>query len=400
MADIFISYSKSTASITESLAAELEAKGFTVWWDTALAPGDRFSDVILSELADARAVIVIWSSSSVKSDWVLAEARRAREARKLIPVRTEDVTINDIPPPFDVLHTELVSDRRAIGIALSKLGLNPAFGEQQKHLKRDHLVLLVHGINTYARWMDRLKPHLRSAGLEVSATSFGKFGIPRFLSPLTFLRKAAVDRVLADVDNAIDIFQQNNGSKPEKVSIISHSFGTYIVSQILANHAQYKWHRIIFCGSVIRDDYKFDKAVRSRFDGPLLNEVGSKDYWPVLAESAGWGYGSVGSNGFNNPAVETRWHEGFRHSDFFTPRFCQKFWVPFLLKERIEPADEAPENTPLWIRLVANLPLRWILLASIIGAPAFAVFLLLGGTESGYCAPIRFLTNNGLGWNC
>jgi hypothetical protein len=36
MADIFISYAKAARPVTEQLASELQAKGFTVWWDSAL----------------------------------------------------------------------------------------------------------------------------------------------------------------------------------------------------------------------------------------------------------------------------------------------------------------------------------------------------------------------------
>src|SRR5438105_3200727 len=123
MADIFISYSKGSAAQTERLAKELQAKGFTVWYDTSLIPGDSFRDVIMSELAQARAAIVIWDAASVKSEWVCSEASRARARRILIPVRTEDVRSHDIPPPFDSLHTELLSNRAAIESALAKLGV-------------------------------------------------------------------------------------------------------------------------------------------------------------------------------------------------------------------------------------------------------------------------------------
>jgi adenylate cyclase len=125
MADIFISYSKRSKAETEQLAADLRGKGFTVWYDTSLVPGDSFRDVIMSELALARAAIVIWTADSVKSDWVLSEASRARARRILIPVRADDVRSHDIPPPFDGLHTELLSNRSSIEAALAKLGVTP-----------------------------------------------------------------------------------------------------------------------------------------------------------------------------------------------------------------------------------------------------------------------------------
>jgi hypothetical protein len=125
VADVFISYSKSHRAVTEKLAAELEAKGLTVWWDTALVSGESYRKVILAELDKARAVIVIWTAASVDSDWVITEATRARARGILIPVRDSNVDPEDIPPPFGVLHTDIVSNRQAILLALAKLGVTP-----------------------------------------------------------------------------------------------------------------------------------------------------------------------------------------------------------------------------------------------------------------------------------
>jgi adenylate cyclase len=132
MADIFISYSKGSKAQTQQLADELRAKGFTVWYDTSLVPGDSFRNVITSELAQARAAIVIWTAASVKSDWVCAEASRARARGILIPVRVDDVRSHDIPLPFDSLHTELLSNRPAIDAALAKLGVTPTIGTKDE----------------------------------------------------------------------------------------------------------------------------------------------------------------------------------------------------------------------------------------------------------------------------
>ena len=131
MADIFISYSKAYRAQTEQLAQALQERGFTVWWDTSLVPGDSFKDVIVAELSRAQAAIVIWTPDSVRSDWVYSEASRARARRMLIPVRHEKVTLEDIPPPFDALHTELLSNAEAIEAALAKLGVKPLSPQPQ-----------------------------------------------------------------------------------------------------------------------------------------------------------------------------------------------------------------------------------------------------------------------------
>ena len=125
MADIFISYSKARHKITEELAAELEAKGFSVWWDTNLVAGVTYQDAILAELDRAQAVIVIWTLASVKSKWVYSEATRADSRGVLITVREEEVNPQDIPLPFNVFHTEMLSNRAAIDRALARLGLIP-----------------------------------------------------------------------------------------------------------------------------------------------------------------------------------------------------------------------------------------------------------------------------------
>jgi hypothetical protein len=126
VADVFISYSKSRQKETVDLAADLKSGGFTVWWDSNIAPGEIFRDVINAELAQARAVIVIWTPASVKSNWVISEVTRAHRRRILIAVHSPDLNRDDIPSPFDVVHTELVGNRAAIFAALAKMGVAPS----------------------------------------------------------------------------------------------------------------------------------------------------------------------------------------------------------------------------------------------------------------------------------
>ena len=217
-----------------------------------------------------------------------------------------------------------------------------------------HLVVLIHGINTRALWMSAIEPTLRSAGFVVARTSYGHFSILRFLVPYDRLRRYAIRRVANDIKTAIAIHN------PGRISAIAHSFGTYILAKILQREHNLHWHRIIFCGSVVREDFPLDQLL-NQFDYPLLNEIGTHDVWPAVAESATWGYGSAGSTGFNRPPVETRWHAGFRHSDFLKSDFCRRFWVPFLREGAIRPGT-APTALPNFVRVILWLPLRWIIL--------------------------------------
>ena len=102
VADIFVSYSRADKARVAPLVAALEAQGWSVWWDPEITPGDEFDALIGAELEAARAVVVVWTRSSVESRWVKGEARDAADRGVLVPVRFESARL-----PIDVraIHT-------------------------------------------------------------------------------------------------------------------------------------------------------------------------------------------------------------------------------------------------------------------------------------------------------
>src|SRR5262249_14872828 len=131
MPDIFISYSKADHALALKLSAFLESEGWSVWWDTSLGAADLYRDEIMKQLAAARAVITIWTENSVKSDWVRAEAGRAKAEGKLIPVKTTDVAYGDIPLPFGEMHTENVGSTDLIRAAVVAQLARPTVPQSQ-----------------------------------------------------------------------------------------------------------------------------------------------------------------------------------------------------------------------------------------------------------------------------
>ena len=101
MADIFISYKREDRPWAKALAGALETQGWSVWWDTRLAAGERFDDVIGAELKKARCVIVLWSKRSVESEWVKDEAHQGKKRRILVPVLIDNV---EQPWAFQRIH--------------------------------------------------------------------------------------------------------------------------------------------------------------------------------------------------------------------------------------------------------------------------------------------------------
>jgi hypothetical protein len=129
MADIFISYSKSDHALALKLSTFLESEGWTVWWDKSLGAADLYRDEIMKQLAASRAVITIWTPNSIQSDWVRAEAGRAKADGKLIPVKTPDLTYGDIPLPFGEMHTENVTSTDLIRGAIVAQLAKPAVSQ-------------------------------------------------------------------------------------------------------------------------------------------------------------------------------------------------------------------------------------------------------------------------------
>jgi hypothetical protein len=119
MADIFISHSERDRDIADQLAAFLTGIGRTVWWDPNAPSGFDMSKVRATELAAAHAVIVLWTRHSRNSPFALHEAITARDANKLLSVKTDDVQPQQVPvrqrgePLLDA------SDFAQIAVALS-----------------------------------------------------------------------------------------------------------------------------------------------------------------------------------------------------------------------------------------------------------------------------------------
>jgi adenylate cyclase len=107
MADVFVSYARSDKSRVAPLVAAIEAKGWSVWWDPEITPGQEFDDQIDAEIDAAKAVLVVWSPVSVASRWVRGEAREAAERGILVPVRFEQARL---PMDARAIHTTDLDD--------------------------------------------------------------------------------------------------------------------------------------------------------------------------------------------------------------------------------------------------------------------------------------------------
>jgi len=102
MADVFVSYARSDKARVAPLVVALEAQGWSVWWDPEIEAGQQFDDQIEAELDAAKAVLVVWTPTSVASRWVRGEAREAADRGVLVPARFD---VARLPMDVRAIHT-------------------------------------------------------------------------------------------------------------------------------------------------------------------------------------------------------------------------------------------------------------------------------------------------------
>jgi hypothetical protein len=200
---------------------------------------------------------------------------------------------------------------------------------------------------------------LEQQGFVVQPTNYGYFDILQFLFPWQPFSRRIFNDITKQIRHTLRI---NNVTR---CSVIAHSFGTFILSRIFRDSADLYFQKIIFCGSVVHYGFPFEEYSH-RFEHPLINEVGTRDFWPAIAEAVTVGYGSAGTYGFRRPAVRDRWHNGRSHSDFLNQDFCTRYWVPLMRKGEFVEDDENPEPSPWWLWLLSTLQVKYIIIAIVV----------------------------------
>lgn len=94
-ANVFVSYSREDRGKVLPIIQALEKAGLTVWWDGLLEAGTVFLQTTEQALDKADIVFVVWTKTSVHSNWVRDEATSGRETGRLVPI-----TIDGSLPPL------------------------------------------------------------------------------------------------------------------------------------------------------------------------------------------------------------------------------------------------------------------------------------------------------------
>lgn len=223
------------------------------------------------------------------------------------------------------------------------------------------VVILLHGMNTNAEWQEALAEPIRNeTDIEPLVVGYGNFHLVKFFIPWIF-RVGRINRVKADL---LGIKKRYPGAK---ISIVAHSFGTYVLANILRSTPELKFHRVIQCGAIVSTDYDWS-SVAERVSVPVINDVGRFDIWPSMAKSWSWGYGDSGCVGFKHSAVRDR-HFEYGHSDFMTLDHMRNFWLPYLVDGRVVSSLYSLSRAPMKIgeRFLRGMSWKYILLLIALG---------------------------------
>lgn len=203
-----------------------------------------------------------------------------------------------------------------------------------------HYVVLVHGIRTHANWAEMVAGLLSKNGLIPVPLRYGYLDALRFLCPF-FARRAPIKKVLRELRDL------RAECPTADISVICHSFGTYSITRCLLE-PDVRLKRIIFCGSIVPTGFRRATFKAQLGADPILNDCGTKDWWPIIAKSFTWGFGPSGTFGFGTLGIRDRFNE-YGHSDYFNEQFVEDYWLPYLVNGEIVPtAWESVRRTPSW----------------------------------------------------
>ena len=147
---VFLSYSVVDKLTAERFPLHSNCKQLR-WWDLQTIPvGVDWAEFFIGQVSEAVCTIVLWSSRSVESKWVLREAEIALRRRVLIPVLIDGIPI---PDAFSRIQTANLVDwdgdhkdpvfqsliksvRHSIETAPSSAGETRAFKQSQRSAER------------------------------------------------------------------------------------------------------------------------------------------------------------------------------------------------------------------------------------------------------------------------
>ena len=201
--------------------------------------------------------------------------------------------------------------------------------------KRRGILVVIHGLLTKAEWLSNLTPAANSQGWIVAPYIYE--------NPATLLFDKG-DRQKVVEQFREWIYALKKKYEPLTISVLCHSFGTYIITKYIEGFASAKGHlpiqidTLILTGSIIKPDYDWNEHIPLRV-GRVLNIVAGGDDAVKYMPEGGWKkivgmaslFGQGAIEGIKNVSskVENLKLEILTHTNIFKDDVIEQYFLPY-----------------------------------------------------------------------
>jgi pimeloyl-ACP methyl ester carboxylesterase len=198
------------------------------------------------------------------------------------------------------------------------------------------VVMTVHGIRTRGEWQKNIGPELVGEGFVPVPLDYDYFTSVAMCLP--WRRKSKLDWLR----EAYDAVRLKSGV--ERPSVICHSFGTWLVGELLRRYDDVRFDAIVLAGSILPADYDWLSAIEDSRVLAVRNEMATRDVWPGVARwippmYGGGAFGDSGASGFTqeHDLLEQMSQEIEHSGTFYHGRFAE--WARWLRQPRVPPEN-------------------------------------------------------------
>lgn len=205
----------------------------------------------------------------------------------------------------------------------------------RKYARLNHIkgmVVPIHGIRTHAEWIPKVSLCASTSGWAVAPYYYGYQGVGILVDE---------EQKQKVVEGLRDWLLEIRSVWEGPVSIIAHSFGTYVVARYLrdAGDLLIDIDSIIFSGAIVRRDYDWAVHFKTNKIGEILNTISSEDEWVRFMPEGGLPlagkdtlFGKGGYLGFTaeHPRLRQIRSSLLGHNNIFKFDVIRGQWIPFL----------------------------------------------------------------------
>ncbi len=202
--------------------------------------------------------------------------------------------------------------------------------------KRRGILVVIHGLNTKAEWLSNIIPSANSQGWIVAPFIYD--------NPKSLLFNESGRKQIIELFREW-VYALDQKYHPLTISVLCHSFGTYIITKYIEGFTGIKdflpiqIDSLILTGSIIRPDYDWHKHIPRRV-GRVLNIVAGGDdavkYMPesdmkrLIGMDTLFGRGAI--DGIQNESnyVENRKLDILTHTNIFKDDIIDKVFLPYI----------------------------------------------------------------------